>query len=653
MLTDYTSLSPDAVIQLVDDAIAQGDALVRSVIETDGSRTYDNTISSLDTAHIVLSDAYGIGPYMARVHPDDAIREAGSVADEKYKKWSAALAFNRDLFEAVKAYSESDDADALRGERRRRVEFLLRDFRRAGQYLDEAGRSKLQALKNRLIELHVAFSRNLDEWEDGIDMTSEDLAGLPEEYIARLSPGTADGTFHVSVAYPDYIPFMEDARNRDLRRRLQFKFYNQAAEENIPLLDEAVQVRWDMARLLGHSSYAEFAMEIKMANPKAVDDFYASIVPGLTTKARAELAELQEMMDVDHPGESIQAWDWTFYDTQQRKRDYGFDEQTVASYFPLETVVEGMFSVTGDMFGIDFVEIEDTNAWHEDVNVYEIRERATDEPIAYYYADLFPRQGKYGHAACWSLRLGYALPDGGYRMPIAAVAANFTKPTADAPSLLKHDEALTLFHEFGHVLHNTLTEAELPQFSGAETEWDFVEAPSQIMENWMWEPEVLNRFARHYETDEPIPADLVDKLVAARDQNIGLKTLRQAMLGLYDLAMHGGDEPKNAAEAWEAVQGIGLVPPHPDTHFGAGFGHMMHDAYPAGYYGYLWSLVYGHDMFSVFEEEGVLNPDMGMRYRRAILAKGGTADGDELLRGFLGREPSSEAFLAKIGLDGD
>ncbi len=230
------------------------------------------------------------------------------------------------------------------------------------------------------------------------------------------------------------------------------------------------------------------------------------------------------------------------------------------------------------------------------------------------------------------------------------MAANFTRPTDDAPSLLKHDEALTLFHEFGHVLHETLTEAELPRFSGADTEWDFVEAPSQIMENWMWEPEVLSRFARHYQTDDPIPVELVDRLVAVRDQNIALKTLRQAMLGQYDLAMHGGDAPMDADEAWAETVSIGLIPGHPDTHMGASFGHMMHDEYPAGYYGYLWALVYGHDMFSVFEEEGTLNPEVGSRYRNAILAKGGTMDGEQLLRGFLDREPSSEAFLAKVGL---
>ena len=210
------------------------------------------------------------------------------------------------------------------------------------------------------------------------------------------------------------------------------------------------------------------------------------------------------MMDEDLPGEAIQPWDWAFYDTSQRKRDYGVDDNEVAEYFALDATVQGMFDICGDMFGIDFSEVEDPRAWHEDVSVHAISDRESGDVIAYYYADLHPRPGKFSHAACWRLRAGVEQEDG-YRRPIAAVAANFTKPTADSPSLLKHDEAVTLFHEFGHVLHNTLTEVKLPRFSGTATERDFVEAPSQIMENWMWEPEVLSRFARHYETGDPIP----------------------------------------------------------------------------------------------------------------------------------------------------
>ena len=649
VLTDYATITAERALGVIEDAIAEGDALVAGVVDLQDDRTYGNTIAPLDRCFVVLGDAYGVGGFMARVHPDESVRAAGAQAEEKQQKWLADLDFNRGLYEAVRAYAATEDASSLVGERRRNLEFWLRDFRRAGHELSEAERDEVQQLRSRLIEIQVASDRNLDEWEDGIEVTREDLDGLAESYIERLAPGSADGTYRVTVDYPDYFPFVHEATNRELRRALQFKFMNIAADANIPLLNEAVATRWEMAATLGYPTFADYAMESKMADPEAVDDFYASIIPGLTKRATEELSVLQGLMDEELAGERIMAWDWRYYDTIQRKRDYGVDDNEVAEYFPLDAVVAGMFEICCDMFSVDFVEVPATKAWHADVSVYEIRDRATGDPIAHYYADLHPRPGKFGHAACWRLRAGFRDADG-YRAPVAAVAANFTKPTGDAPSLLKHDEALTLFHEFGHVLHNTLTEVELPRFSGTQTERDFVEAPSQIMENWMWEPELLQRLARHYKTGRPIPDKLVAKMLAARDQNVALKTLRQVFLGHYDLALHGGEAPMDAEEAYFAMAPIGLVPAHDGTRFGASFGHMMSDGYVAGYYGYLWSNVYGDDMFSVFEDEGVLNPEVGMRYRSAILATGGTMNGDELLRGFLGREPSAEAFLRKIGL---
>ena len=259
--------------------------------------------------------------------------------------------------------------------------------------------------------------------------------------------------------------------------------------------------------------------------------------------------------------------------------------------------------------------------------VYEIRDRQRDEAIAYFYANLFPRTGKFGHAAAFPVIYGKQ-EDDGYRLPVAAIVANFTKPTDESPSLLQHDEALTLFHEFGHILHFCLTTVDLIRFSGYDSEWDFVEAPSQIMENWMWKPEVLQRFARHHRTKEVIPTDLVERLVAARDLNIGLFMLRQVYLGQVDLAMHIGQEEKDLAAIDRAAYEVTQVPFHTGTNFLAGFGHMM-GGYDAGYYGYLWSMVYGNDMFSVFEEEGILSPDVGSRYRDEVLATGGSRDAIE------------------------
>ncbi len=650
-LTDYTTLTPEAVRAVVADAIEQADRLIAGAVAATGPRTYANTLDPLDRAITLANDAYGVGGFMSQVHPDEAVRTAGAAAEEMHSKWVAGLAFRRDLFEAVDEYSRTDDAAGLDGERRRNLHFWLRDFRRAGHALPAPDRERVEQLRNRLIEINVAFERNLAEWDDGIDMTAEELTGLPESYLERLEPGTQAGTRRVTVSYPDYVPFMDQAKDRDARRRLQFKFLNRAAPDNMPLLNEAVALRWEIARLLGYPTFAEYAMEPKMADPAAVADFYSSIVPDLTRLGHDELAALQAMLERDGNAGRLAAWDWSYYDAAQRRQEYGVDDNEVAEYLPLESVVAGMFDICSDVFGIGFTEVPDPAAWHPDVAVYAISDSATGEVIAHYYADLHPRRGKFSHAACWRLRAGVQTEDG-YRPPVTVVAANFTKPTADSPSLLKHDEAVTLFHEFGHVLHNALTEVELPRFSGSQTERDFVEAPSQIMENWMWEPEVLQRFARHYRTGRPIPTELVDRMVAARDQNVALKTLRQVFYGHYDMALHGGDGPMDIEDAYYELVEMTLFPPHPDTNFGASFGHMASDGYVAGYYGYLWSKVYGDDMFSVFADEGVLSPAVGRRYRNAILARGGTRDGMDLLRDFLGREPSPEAFLKRIGLRG-
>ena len=647
---DYRHLTAADIAAATDDAVAEAEELIASIIDVATPRTYANTMSPLDEAGSVISDAHGRYSLMGRVHPDPAVRAEGVKTEERLTIWSSDLTFREDLSAAVRAYASSDEGKSLTGLSRRALDFTIRDFRRSGQDLEPAQRAELQALRQRLIELQVTFQRNLDEWKDFIEVDEDGLDGMTPRYIAGLAEGAAPGTRRVTLDYPDYLPFMEQARRRDLRRDLQHKFYNVVADENSAILDEAVAIRRQMAGLLGYETWADFAMEVKMADPEAVATFYASIVPGLTEKGRAELAILQALMADDHPGETVQAWDWAYYDSEQRKRDYGVDPNVVAAYFPLEQVLEGLFLVTGEVLGLEYRRIADPNAWHGDVSLYEIRDRERDEVIAFFYADLFPREGKYGHAACFGVQSGRALPDGPYRTPVAAIVANFTKPGAESPSLLKHSEAVTLFHEFGHVLHYCLTTVDHPRFAGFETEWDFVEAPSQIMENWMWEPSVLARFARHHESGEPIPPELVAQLVAARDQNVGLKVLRQVFLGKLDLALHATGETVDIDEAYRRAFEYTLLPFPQDTRFAAGFGHLM-GGYDAGYYGYLWAKVFGDDMYSAFATGGILSAEVGRRYRREVLAAGASRDAGDHLEAFLGRAPSTAAFMTRLGLE--
>ncbi len=647
---DYTNVTPESVTAVTETAIAQAESLVDEAVTAHVARTYANTVAPLDGVGVLLSDASGEGSFMARVHPDGDVRAAGVAAGERTSKWVADLVMRDDLAAAVRGYATSDAASDLTGLEARNLEFWLRDLRRAGHDLTEEDRALLRELQQRLIEVQVEYASNLDEWGDAIEMTREDLAGLPDSYVDRLAPGAVDGTYRVSMAYPDYIPYIQEADDRDLRRQMQYKFWNRAADANIPLLGEAVALRNEIAGLLGYPTWANYAMEVKMADPAAVNALYSSIIPGLTARGTDELAALQDLANTDLDGEPIRSWDWMYYHTKQRQQDYGIDQNEVAEYFPLETVVDGMFAITGDVFGLEYREVAEPLAWHDDAKLYEIRNRGADEPIAFFYADLFPREGKYGHAACFSITGGMRMSDASYRAPVAAVVANFTKPGPDSPSLLKHDEALTLFHEFGHVLHFCLTEVDHPRFAGYDTEWDFVEAPSQIMEHWMWQPEVLARFARHYETGEVIPSDLVERLVEGRDQNVGLSTLRQVFLGEFDLAIHSGSADIDLDQATREAFALTLIPYHEGTHFAASFGHLM-GGYDAGYYGYQWAKVYGDDMFSVFADEGVLSPAVGARYRDEVLSRGYSRDAIDHLRAFLGREPSADAYLENLGLE--
>ena len=639
---DYTTVTPDGVRRVVDDAVATGEEIIAGITSNSGAPTWDTVMAPLDEVAAVLVAASGAGPFMARVHPDKAVRDAAQEAEERLTKWQSDLPFRRDLYEAVERYAATGEAAVLTGERARLLEFTRRDFRRAGQELTEQQRAEVQRLRTRLVELGVAFTRNIDEHEDWLDLTRDELAGLDDDYVARLSPGAAEGTYRVSLDYPDYVPFMDDALRRDLRQQLQFKFYTKALEVNRPLLEETIDVRRRLADVFGRPSWAHYAMEEKMAKaPEVVEAFYEELLPPLRAKAEDELADLRTALDSD----DLRPWDYRFGHTKIRRERYGVDHAEVAAYFPLERVVAGMFEITGEVFGLEYRPIDDPKAWHPDVTAYRIHDRETGTHLATFYADLHPREGKFGHAAAFDLLAGR--PAEG-QAPVTAIAANFTKPTADRPSLLKHDEVVTLFHEFGHVLHNSLGHTEMVRFAGFNTEWDFVEAPSQIMEHWCWTAEVLQRFARHHETGDPIPADLVERLVAARDLHVALFNLRQASFGLLDMAFHGPGEHKDLDAITRETSEVSGFPYHEGTFFPASFGHLF--GYDAGYYGYLWAKVYGDDMFSRFEHEGVTSPEVGAHYRRTILERGGSVDAIVMLRDFLGREPNQDAFLRNLGI---
>jgi thimet oligopeptidase len=652
MLYDYIHVTPESVKSETDAAIAHADELVRSAIASAAAPSFEATLQPIELAGAAIASGYGRGAFLAQVATDPSVRDAGQDAEERLTKWRVALPFRDELYRAVSAYAETPEAQQLTEEHRRLLDFWLRDFRRAGQDLPAERRRELEELRSHLVELEVAFGRNVNEYQDGLELTRDQLAGLPDEYVERLNPGSEPGTYRVSLDYPESVPFMEQAHDRSLREQLLRKNWNVAVEANRPLLEEALRIRRRVAELLGKPTWAHHALEVKMAGtPERVTAFYEELTPPLVDATRHEVAEMQQLLAADGYVGELETWDWGYYDTRLARERHGVDQNVVSEYLPLDSVLEGMFALTGDVFGLDYRNVADARAWHPSVRLYEIRDRDSGELLAHFYMDLFPREGKYGHAAAFPLLVGHRGANGEYVKPVSAIVANFTPPSGDRPSLLthaQHGEIETLFHEFGHILHMSLTRAEFARFSGAETEWDFVEAPSQIMEHWVWEPAILQRFARHFRSGEPIPTELVERMAAARYLNVGVRATRQVFFGTMDLALHTADSPDIDAIARDAYAVTGL--PYPDdTFYLARFGHLM-GGYDAGYYGYLWAEVLGDDMWSRFATEGVTSRPVGHDSRRAILEPNGSRSGDQMVRDFLGRDPSPDSFLRMRGM---
>ena len=647
----FSTITPAQIEEGTDEGLARAEAVLDELVAPKDERTFENTLAPLDRISSIYGEIRLNYTFMGYVHPDKEVRSAGKDAEEKLDKFAAEIYFRDDLNAAVKEYAATEEAASLEGERERFLDRVQRALRKAGHDLDPEVRQQVKEKTLRLTELGVRFAQNIDEWEASILLEREDCAGLPDSWIDALERDEETGKLKVTIAYPHLIPFLENAKRRDLREQLRFKYLTVAVDENMAILEEALKLRQEIAEAFGQPTWAHHRLDDRMAkSPDRVEAFYKELREPLTTRALDEIEAVADLLEADTGDRQVQSWDWSYYDTLQRKTDYGVDPFEVAQYFPLPQVLEGMFDLTSEMFGITFEEITEFDSWHEDVQLFAIRDNETGEELSRFYLDLFPREGKYGHAAEFPLIPSRRLEDGSYQNPVCAMVCNFTKPTAEAPSLLQHNEVETLFHEFGHVLHQNLGRTELAAFSGTSVEKDFVEAPSQIMENWIWRSDVLKRFAHHYETGEPIPDELVDQLVAAKNLNKGRFYLGQMGLGHLDQQIHAGpDRDLDAID--RAANDISLLPYHEGTSRMSGFGHLM-GGYDAAYYGYMWADVYGNDMFSRFEQEGVTNPEVGMAYRREVLEKGGSVDPDDMLRNFLGREPNNKAFLEELGISG-
>ncbi|MCC7365816.1 MAG: Zn-dependent oligopeptidase [Dehalococcoidia bacterium] len=649
-LVDFAALTPDALERACRDAMAACDAALERIVAVPaGERTFANTMLAMEEATEPVGLASGAYAFMAYVSADDALREKARELDQEIDQYSVALSFREDLYEAVRAFAATPEAQALDGEAKRALAFDLRDYRRNGFELPREQRARVRAIMDELVALDVQFRNAIDDWDDAIEVTREQLAGLPDSFIERLKTVERGAVtkYRVSLDYPELHPFMSNAADESLRRELFLKDQRKGGLENVERLEKAIALRNEAATLLGYDSWAAYRVETRMAKQRQqVDAFLADLREKVARKAGLDFEGLREAK-----GGEVHIWDWRYYHNELLKTRYAVDEFEVAQYFPLDACLDGLFAVTQSMLGVRYEPAPAAPRWHPDVQVFDIYEAdapAGTEPFARFYMDLFPRPNKYGHAAAFTLRRGRLRPDGTYQRPVSAIVANFTKPSATEPSLLRHTEVVTLFHEFGHILHQTLTRAQRARFSGTATERDFVEAPSQMLEHWCWEPEVLASFARHYQTGEPLPQALLEAMIAAKNLDSGVMTLRQLFFASLDFAYHS---PGFAGDTTLVVRELHPITgfPYPDgTYFQSGFGHLF--GYDAGYYGYLWSHVFGDDMYTRFEATSPLDRSIGAHYRTAVLERGGSVDGDQLVRDFLGREPNSDAFLRGLGL---
>ena len=652
---NWAEVTAEQIVSGVDRAIREAEGLADELVSVpDGRRNIENTLAPLDEINNVITIASGRFGFLSQVSVDDDLRTVAHQQEERLSVFAAGLGFREDIDRALKALASRAELEVLPDDARRLLEFALRDYRRNGLALPKSTRDELQGLQERLVGLGIHFRKQIDDYEDFIEVSRSDLDGLPDSYIDRLRVTEDAGAtrYRVGLDYPELHPFLENAHDASLRSELFHKNHNKAADTNVAVLEEALGVRASMAQLLGYESWAAYGLEVKMARQvDAVLNFLVDLEERLQPKLASDLARLSEQQQGQTgKRDGVGIADWRYYTNQVMQHQYQVDPFEVASYFPLDAVLDGMLSIYEELVGVRFVERADevASAWHEDVRPYDIVDPESGESLARFYMDLYPRTGKFGHAAAFTLRGGRQLSDQRYQRPISAIVANFTKPTETSPSLLRHTEVVTLFHEFGQILHQTLTRSRFTRFSGTRVERDFVEAPSQMLEHWCWQPDMLGRFSRHHQTGDPLPSSLIERMTEAKHTSSAIATLRQVYFSRLDLAYHSesGRSTDEIARELHPITGFDFPE---GTHFQAGFGHLF--GYDAGYYGYLWSRVFGDDMFTRFEAPDASVASIGAEYRRQILEPGGTADADQLIRRFLGREPNADAFLRELGLD--
>jgi len=599
-----------------DDQLARARDLVAELKSGRGSTA---TLTLWNGVNLALSNAFAVASLLANVHPEEPVRSRGEKAEQDAQKLQTDISLDRDLYEVLAAVDDAElDADA-----RRVLTLSLRDFRRAGVDQDDAVRARVRELSERQTELAQQFSKNIRDGVRSILLDPAQLEGLPEDFVESHRPG-ADGRVVVTTEYPDYVPYMTFGKDRAARADLLMEYRNRAWPENDTLLRELLELRREQATILGYDGWPSYDAEVKMIGTgPAIPEFIDRISLAAEPSSRRDMAVLLARVQQDHPDVTVvDGTDGAFYGEVVRRENFDVDAQLVRTYFDFPKVREGLLDVTGRLFGIEYVAV-DTPTWHEDVASYDVVRNG--ERLGRIHLDLHPRTGKYGHAAQFDLVPGIE----GRQLPEGVLVCNFSR------ALMEHDHVVTLFHEFGHLVHHVLAGRHAwARFSGVATEWDFVEAPSQMLEEWAWDADVLRSFATDKD-GEPVPRELVEKMRAAKDFGKGLYARTQMFYAALSYLFHQdvpGDLTATVQELQAKYDLFGYVP---DTHFHTSFGHL--EGYGSGYYTYMWSLVIAKDLFSAFDPADLFDTEVSYRYRDRVLAAGGSKDAADLVADFLGR----------------
>ncbi|MGH1390969.1 MAG: oligopeptidase A [Aeromonas jandaei] len=668
-LPPFSQIQPDHVQPAVTQAIADCKQKIKDVLAHTEPHTWDSLIAPLEEVNDRLARIWSPVSHLNSVLNSEPLRAAHDACLPLLSEFQTYVGQHEGLYQAYLALSESDDFPRLGGAQRKEIQNTLRDFRLSGIGLPAEAQQRYGEIQARLSELASRFSNNVLDATQGwhkLVADEAELAGLPESVLAAARQmaelkGKEGWLFTLDI--PSYLPVMMYADNRELRAEMYEAFTTRASDQgpnagkwdNSTIMTELLTLRSELAGLLGFANYAELSLATKMADKTSqVVDFLTDLAAKSLPQGKAELEEIRAFAAEQHGQSELAAWDIAYYAEKLKQHKFSISDEQLRPYFPANKVVKGLFEVVKRVFGMKVRERLGIDTWHPDVRFYDIFD-SEDELRGSFYLDLYAREHKRGGAwmdVCLGRRYRQ---DGSLQKPVAYLTCNFNGPVDGKPALFTHDEVVTLFHEFGHGIHHMLTRIDVAGVAGINgVAWDAVELPSQFLENWCWESEALAFISGHYETGEPLPADLLEKMLTARNFQAAMQMLRQLEFALFDFRLHQEFDPAKPdqipALLDEVRSQVAVMTPPVFNRFQHSFSHIFAGGYAAGYYSYKWAEVLSADAFSRFEEEGIFNPATGQSFLQNILEKGGSKEPMELFRAFRGREPKVDALLRHSGI---